>query len=269
MASDTNRLERGAWTLTLGLGVLLLLGPPLALLLRAGSQPLDLLGALSHPLLWPALRLSLLTTTCTILLTLALGTPLAWRLSATRTKLTRALSALIELPLVVPPAVMGLALLDLWGRQGVLGAPLTSLVGLPSIAMTPLAVIFAQLLVSAPLYIKSATTAFGGVDPELIAAARTLGASPRQAWWHVIAPLALPGLVQGAALAWARALGELGATMLFAGSLSGTTQTMPLAILEAMELDVNLARAMSMCLGASALLILAIMRAIVWRTHRP
>lgn len=268
MGSDTNRLERGAWIFTLGLGVLLLLGPPLALTMRAGAQPLELISALRHPLIWPALRLSLLTTTCTILLTLALGTPLAWYLSAKQTKLTRTISALIELPLVVPPAVMGLALLDLWGRQGLLGAPLTTIFGLPSIAMTPLAVILAQLLVSAPLYIKSATTALGGVDPELIAAARTLGASPRQTWWHVVAPSAMPGLVQGASLAWARALGELGATMLFAGSLRGTTQTMPLAILDAMELDVHVARAMSMCLGASALLTLFAMRAIVWRTRR-
>lgn len=263
-----HKLQRAAWTLTLGLGLLLLLGPPLALGWRAVSEPLKLLTALTHPMIWPALRLSLLTTTCTIILTLLLGTPLAWWLSAKPTRLTRTISALVELPLVVPPAVMGLALLDLWGRQGILGALMASW-GLPSVAMTPLAVILAQLLVSAPLYIQSATTAFGGVDPELIAQARTLGASPRQAWWHVIAPMALPGLIQGAALAWARALGELGATMLFAGSLMGKTQTMPLAILDAMEINVEVARACAMCLGTSALLILFTMRLTLSRWRRP
>jgi molybdate transport system permease protein len=153
--------------------------------------------------------------------------------------------------------VVGIALLETFGRRGLFGGVLTAL-GI-QIPFTTLAVVLAQLVVSAPFYVQAAAAAFRRVDSDLLIVARTLGQSQRGAFLRVAVPIALPGLVGGAALAWARSLGEFGATLLFAGNLPGTTQTMPLAIYMALESDVRVAIALSLVLaGVSVLLLLAL-----------
>ena len=199
-------------------------------------------------------------------LTLILGTPLAWWLSRTdksahRRAYGRAqalVSLLVELPIALPPSVVGVALLLAFGHHGLFGGLLHELS--LSLPFTQGAVVLAQLVVSAPFYLKSAVSGLRAVDEELLLVARTLGASPWESVRRVALPIALPSLVAGASLAWARALGELGATLMFAGNMVGETQTMPLAILSALEGDLSLALALSLSLAVIALLLLLIVR---------
>jgi molybdate transport system permease protein len=156
----------------------------------------------------------------------------------------------------MPPAVVGVALILAFGRQSVVGAWLRDLgVDLP---FSTAAVVVAQVVVSAPFFVLPAAEAFRRVDSDLLLVARTLGASPARTFFRVAIPVALPGILAGAALAWARAVGEFGATLLFAGSLPGRTQTMPLAIYRSLETDLSVARALSLLLGASAIVVLMI-----------
>ncbi len=228
---------------------------PIAALV-VGTDPAALRAGLAHPAVWPAVRLSLLTTTVGLLATLLLGTPLAWWLS--RRPRRRWFEVLLELPIVVPPAVVGVALLMLFGRQGLFGPALAD-AGL-RLPFTSAAVVLAQVVVSAPLYVQSATAAFRGLDPELFAVARSLGATPSRVLLGVAIPIALPALIGGAAVAWARALGEFGATLLFAGNLPGRTQTLPLAIYTALESDLRAAQAISVVLLVVALGLLLALR---------
>lgn len=238
------------------LGLSLLVLPLLGLV--GSLQPAVLAEQLTRPSTWSALGLSLRTTGLTLALTLLLGTPLAWTLARSEARWTRLALVFVELPVVLPPAVLGVALLETFGRSGWLG-PLLGSLGL-RLPFTPAAVVLAQLLVGAPLYILAATTAFRAVDEDLLLVARTLGASPWTAWRRVALPVALPGLLSGAGLAWARALGEFGATLMFAGSLPGHTTTLPLAIYSALESDVDQARALSVLLVGVALGLLAGLR---------
>lgn len=240
-----------------GLFLAFILIPLLALV--ATTTPTELLNSLKDPLVWPAVRISLVTSAVSFLITLIFGTPLSWVLARSRSGWTRALESLLELPIVVPPAVIGVALLMAYGRQGWLGGFFESIGWSPGFSLT--AVIFAQLVVAAPYFIQSATAAFRQVDDELLVVARTLGASPIRAFGRVAVPLALPGLLNGAALMWARALGEFGATLFFAGNLTGHTQTMPLAIYTALESDLRVAQAMAVLLVAAAILLLGALRA--------
>lgn len=242
----------GAWTRAAGIaGALLLVVLALPVFgLLAGTGPTALVAALAAPGTGQALGLSLATTLVALGISVGLGTPLAWALSRARGRIRGAALTLVELPVVLPPAVLGVALLETFGRAGLLG-PLLSGLGL-QIPFTSAAVVLAQVLVGAPLYVLAATAAFRAVDDDLLLVARTLGAGPGRAWWTVAVPAALPGLVSGAALAWARALGEFGATLLFAGNLPGRTQTLPLAIYAAMERDLAQARAISVLLVAVA-----------------
>jgi molybdate transport system permease protein len=163
------------------------------------------------------------------------------------------------LPVVIPPAVLGVALLETFGRRGLLGGALDGL-GL-ALPFSTAAVVVAQIVVSAPFYVQAASSAFRRVDADLLLVARTLGASPAGAFVRVGVPLALPGLLGGAALCWARALGEFGATLLFAGNLPGTTQTMPLAIYATLESDLRAATSLSVALAAIAVSLLLVLRA--------
>lgn len=184
-----------------------------------------------------AILLSFLTTTITSLLTLGLGTPLAYGMARTQFRFRNILTVLIELPIVLPPAVAGLALLIAFGRRGLLGPTLEALnIQLP---FTTAAVILAQLFVSAPLYIRAAQVAFRTVDVDIEDAARVDGAGAWNLFWHITLPLAQRALAAGLVLSWARALGEFGATMVFAGSLQGRTQTMPLLVYSILERDLN------------------------------
>jgi molybdate transport system permease protein len=199
--------------------VSLLALPVMALVVRAltGDSALgDSVGA--------ALRLSLLTTALSLGLTLLLGTPLAWLLARRSFPGRRVVETLVDLPIVLPPAVAGLGLLLLLGRRGPAGS-----IGL-EIAFTTAAVVLAQTFVSAPLYVRSARGAFGTVHKDLEDAARMDGGGDWQVFRRVTLPMAMPVVAGGAILAWARALGEFGATIMFAGNVVGVTQTLPLAV---------------------------------------
>ncbi|MBX2800502.1 MAG: molybdate ABC transporter permease subunit [Myxococcales bacterium] len=249
------------WCGAVLLGVLLL--PVTGLV--AGTTPSQLASALAMPSTRTALALSLQTTTGALAITLLLGTPLAWRLSRGG-RFAAAASAALELPVVLPPAVLGVALLETFGRAGWLGPALAS-VGV-SLPFSTAAVVIAQVMVGAPLFVLGAIGAFRLVDDDLLLVARTLGAGPARAWLTVAAPVAAPGLVSAAALAWARALGEFGATLLFAGNLTGRTQTLPLAIYGALERDMDQARAISVLLVVVAVALLLGVRTLRWDPTR-
>ncbi|MBK9751273.1 MAG: molybdate ABC transporter permease subunit [Chloroflexi bacterium] len=186
-----------------------------------------------------AIWLSFVTTSITVVITLAFGTPLAYLLAHWRGRLPRLISVLVELPIVLPPAVAGLALLITFGRRGLLGGVLSA--ADISLAFTTTAVIMAQAFVAAPFYIRAAQVGFAGVPRDLEDAARVDGAGDATLFLYITLPLASRALGAGLVLMWARALGEFGATILFAGSLQGRTQTMPLLIYNVIERDIDAA----------------------------
>jgi molybdate transport system permease protein len=222
-----------------------------------------LFTALGRPLVQEALRLSALTTTSTLLLTLGLGTPVAYLLARHRFPGQSLLDGLIELPMILPPAVAGIGLLLAFGRRGLVGEPLAAL-GV-TIGFTTAAVVLAEFFVAAPFYVRAARSAFGAVDQELEVVSRTLGVSDWATFWRVTIPVAFPSLLGGAVMCWARALGEFGATIMFAGSFQGRTQTMPLAIYAALESDLDAALALSAILVVLSFAILLLLR---WATRR-
>ncbi|GAC1309470.1 MAG: ABC transporter permease [Vulcanimicrobiaceae bacterium] len=200
--------------------------------------PHQLWAALATPAALAALRLSLETTTLSLALTVALGTPLAYALARGTFVGKRLVDAVVDLPIVVPPAVAGLGLLLVFGRAGLLGPALSGL-GV-QLSFTTAAVVMAQLFVASPFYVRGARAGFASVDRTLEAASATLGMGPLRTFALVTVPLALPALLGGVVLSWARALGEFGATIMFAGNLGGISQTLPLAVyldLEAGDID--------------------------------
>lgn len=182
-----------------------------------------------------ALQVSMTTTSVSLLLIITLGTPLAYVLTRKRNLLTRFLGVWLDVPVVLPPVVAGVGLLLAFGRRGVMGEWLEPL----SLAFSPTAVILAQVFVASPLYVRSLKAGFANVHDDLEASATTLGANPWRVFWHVTLPLARPALVEGSLLAWARAVGEFGATLVFAGNLAGRTRTLPLAIYTTLERDLD------------------------------
>lgn len=195
--------------------------------------------------LFPALQLSLATAIVSTFLLVLFGTPLAWWLSQKfDSRPPLGIQVLIHWPLVIPPSVLGLALLDTYGAQGILQA---------NVAFTPSALILIQTIVAAPLYLHAALSSFASTETSYIDVARTLGASPTLIAKDIVWPLHRWSLLGGASLAFARALGEFGATLIFAGNLPGTTQTMPLAIYEFLETDLNAARLLALLLLGIAL----------------
>lgn len=248
--------ERGT-LLALGIVPLVILLLPLCALV-VKTPPDVLLQGLTHPLVWPALRLTAITTAISLCVVVALGTPLAWTLSQTQARWARSLETLLLLPMVIPPAVSGITLLLAFGRRGLF----TSALGLEgsSVAFTPVAVVIAQVFVSAPYYIQAGTTVFRRLDANVLLVARTLGARPFRLFFRIAVPLAGSGLVPAAAVSWARALGEFGATLMFAGNLQGVTQTLPLAIYTASEADMRVAQALSLVLVGVAFGVLFVSR---------
>lgn len=239
------------------LAILALLGLPiLALFVRAGEM--GILAAATSDSARSALTLSLFTSTLSLILTLAFGTPLAYLFAHWQFRGKSALELLVDLPVILPPSVAGLALLLAFGRRGLFGEAL-ALLGI-SLPFSTAAVVLAQTFVSAPLYIRSARTGFREIDPQLEEAARVAGADQWQLFRFVFLPLAGRSLLSGAILAWTRALGEFGATILFAGNLEGKTQTMPLAIYLGLERDLGVAIALSGLLVLVSLLLLGVMR---------
>ena len=218
---------------------------------------------LASPAAVTALLLSLRTTFEAVAATIALGTPLAYWLARARFRGKRLVEAAVQMPIVVPPAVAGVGLLLVFGRRGMLGPALDSVhLG---VAFTTTAVVIAQAFVAGPFFVVAARQAFDAIDPDLVAVARTLGASPMRTFLSVELPLAAGGLLAGAALSWARALGEFGATMLFAGNLPGVTQTLPLAIYTALDSGLDVAVAMAGLLLFSAFALLLLIRLLDWR----
>ena len=188
---------------------------------------------------------------------LLVGTPVAYWMAQHEFRGKSVLATAFELPLVLPPAVAGIALFAAFGRSGLLGAELDAL-GI-QIPFTRAAVVMAMTFVAGPFYLRQAQASFGAVDPDLLAAARTLGAGPAKVFLRIATPLAAPGLGAGAALGWARALGEFGATIMFAGSLQGVTQTAPIAIYLGFESNQDAAFAIAAVLiVASALVLLSV-----------
>jgi molybdate transport system permease protein len=221
---------------------------------------------LSTDVVRDALRVTLKTNVIALVLVLSLGTPAAY-LIATRSFRGRALVlTLIELPLVLPPAVAGIGLLAAFGRLGLLGGTLDFFgwrVGLG----TQTAVVLAVAFVAGPFYVRPAIAAFEAVDPTLLAASRTLGASPTRTFVRIALPLAAGGLGAGAALAFARGLGEFGATLMFAGSLQGVTQTLSLAIYQEFDVDFDSALAVSgLLVICSGLLLFSVKVIAGWRS---
>jgi molybdate transport system permease protein len=231
--------------------------PLLGLLLRAANTG-GFLAALQRPIVYEALRLSMATTLVVLALTLLLGSPLALLLARRRFRGIGILDSLIDLPIVLPPAVAGLALLLTFGRRGMLGSPLAAAgIELP---FTTTAVVLASLFVAAPFYVRAARSGFLAVPRELEEAARVEGATEWQVFRFVTAPVAAPALFGGAILCWARALGEFGATIMFAGQFMGRTQTMPLAIYAALETDLDAALGLSVLLLAISFALLVFFR---------
>jgi molybdate transport system permease protein len=223
----------------------------------AEASPAELVKALDDPAAREALWLSLKTTTIALLIILAAGTPAAWLLATRRFRGRQALVTLVELPLVVPPAVAGIGLLAAFGPQGLLGG------AGPDLVLQTAGVVTALTFVAAPFYMRQAQAAFEALDPAWLEASRTLGASEARTFARIAIPVALPGLAAGTALAWGRALGEFGATLMFAGSFRGVTQTAPLAIYERFATDFTGALALSAVLvAASGAILLAVKRAL-------
>ena len=256
-AAPVATLFTGRTSFLAALPMLALLAVPL-IALAGASSPTELLAGVRHPLFGPALRLSALTTTASLALVVATGTPLAWWIATRPRRRVRWAESLVDLPIVIPPAVVGIALLETFGRNGLFG-PALAAAGV-RVPFTTAAVVLAQVVVSAPFFVQAAAAAFRRVDQELLIVARTLGQTPAGTFFRVAVPLAAPGVAAGAALAWARAMGEFGATLLFAGNLPGTTQTMPLAIYTALESDTRAAVALALVLAAAGGLLLLPLR---------
>jgi molybdate transport system permease protein len=230
--------------------------PLVALLVRI--SPGDLMSALTSGAALDALVVTLKTSLVAHLLILLFGTPAAYFLATTEWKGRRAAIAVVELPLVLPPVVAGIALLSAFGRMGMLGRSLNAL-GL-TLSFTQVAVVLAIVFVASPFYVRQAIAAFEAVDVRTLEAARTLRASPYRVFAHVALPLARGGLMAGSALAFARGLGEFGATIIFAGSFRGTTQTLPLAIYAELDRNFDAAIAISVLLVVFSLTVLLAIR---------
>jgi molybdate transport system permease protein len=223
----------------------------------AQQPPGDLIAALGEEGALDALWLSLRTTATALALILVVGTPAAYLLATRHFRGRAVLITLIELPLVLPPAVAGIALLAAVGPSTRLGRAAED-AGL-QLTLATAGVVVALTFVAAPFYLRQAIAAFAAVEPTLLDASRTLGASPARTFWRVAVPTALPGLVAGTALALGRALGEFGATLMFAGSFQGVTQTVPLAIYDRFATDFTAALALSAVLVAvSAAILLSV-----------
>lgn len=214
---------------------------------------------LTSPDALAALRLSVLTATASTGIAVVLGVPLAWWLARPGLRFASLLRAVITVPLVLPPVVGGVALFTVLGRSGLLGRPLYEATGF-AFPFTPYAVVLAQTFVALPYLVLAVEGALRGADRRFEDAAATLGASPLRTFLRVTLPLVGPGIAAGAVLAWARALGEFGATITFAGNFPGTTQTMPLAVYLALETDPGAALLLSVALLAVSVAVLAALR---------
>jgi molybdate transport system permease protein len=248
-------LFRALLIVSLALVVGFLFLPVLAIFVDVGLG--ELISSIGDPVAVDALQLSLLTTGIALGIILLVGTPAAWFLARRQFRGRAAILTLIELPLVLPPAAAGIGLLAALGPSGILGDELNAFgIVLP---LSTAGVVVALVFVASPFFIRQAEAAFSALDESLLAASRTLGASEARTFARVAVPVSLPALGTGAALAWGRALGEFGATLMFAGSFRGVTQTAPLAIYGQFSTDFTAALALSAVLvGLSAAVLLSV-----------
>jgi molybdate transport system permease protein len=248
--------------LALALTLAFLLLPIVAVFLRV--SPGELFGQLGSQVVIDALVVTAKTSLVAQALIFLVGTPAAYLVASRRFPGRSVVLTLIELPLVLPPAVAGIGLLAAFGRLGLLGSTLTAF-GI-SVGFTQAAVVMAILLVAGPFYVRGAVGAFESLDQRLLDASRTLGAGPARTFWRIAIPLAASGLSAAAALSFARGLGEFGATLFFAGSLQGVTQTLPLAIYAELDVDFNTALAISAFLiVVSAAILLLVKLLPIWK----
>jgi molybdate transport system permease protein len=239
--------------------LLFLLVPLVALALRISVA--DMLAHLSTPQVAQAVTLSISTTLMTTFITVVSGTPLAYLLARHQFRGRTVLDTLLDLPMVLPPSVAGIALLIAFGRQGMIGSYLNDLGW--SIPFTQAAVVLAQMFVAAPYFVKAAVSGFAGVERDLEQSAALDGAGPLQIFRAITLPLAWPALLSGAVMTWARAVGEFGATIIFAGNFPGRTQTMPLAIYIGFELDLQIALTLSIILLATSFGVLFVVKRLL------
>ena len=237
--------------------LLVLLGLPIAaMVLRV--PPAALWSRLHDPLVLEALRLSIVTSVAATAAIVALGLPMAYLLATRDFPGRRIVEILIDLPLVLPPTVAGVALLAAFGRAGLAGGALQA-AGI-TLPFTTLGVVVAQTFVAIPFFIGAARSGLADVDRRYLDMAATLRSTPGRTFFRVMLPLAFPALLSGAAMSWARALGEFGATITFAGNLPGVSQTMPLAVYLALQSDLEAALTLSVLLLGVALVVLVVVR---------
>lgn len=253
--------RQNAWKISVLPFMLFILLPLAGLLLRTDLPLIQ--ESLQNEQVVKAIRLSMTTSIITVVITLIIGTPVAYYLAHRQHRFYQIVDALVDLPTVLPPSVAGVALLLAFGRSGMVGKWLAALD--ISIPFTVTAVVMAQTFVAASLYIKSAAVGLGAVDLELRQAAAIDGANRWQTFWFVTIPLSGVSLLTGSALAWARALGEFGATIIFAGNFPGRTQTMPLAIYIGFEIDLRVALVLSVILVSLSFIIILVVK---WLLHK-
>jgi molybdate transport system permease protein len=241
---------------------------PLAAMFWRAIDSGELANNLTSSMVLHAMRLSAITSTISLTLAILLGTPVAYLLARRDFPGKLVVDLLVDLPIVLPPTVAGVALLVTFGRRGVLGQHLDG-IGI-DFAFTTTAVIFAQLFVSAPYYIRTVKAGIEGVSSEYEGVAATLGASPLRIFWRIVLPLSWPSVVAGAILCWARGLSELGATLIFAGNFEGRTQTMPLAIIAVFDAgrSINVAIALAVILVLAAVVLLLALRLVARSASR-
>jgi molybdate transport system permease protein len=239
------------------------LGLPVAILIARSVLDGSLAAVAGSPDVLAALTLSLTTTALSLVLTVVIGLPLAVVLARREFRGKWLVEAIVDLPIVLPPSVAGLALLLAFGRRGALAGPLGT-IGM-DVAFTTFAVILAQTFVSAPFFVRAARTGFASVDPDLEDAARVDGASERSVFRQITVPLAAGALAGGLVMSWARSLGEFGATIMFAGNIEGVTRTLPLLVysmFQGGDLDSSVAAAAILVLAALGVLVAV--RAFHW-----
>ncbi|MHB8134708.1 MAG: ABC transporter permease [Anaerolineaceae bacterium] len=254
----------GLWKFTAFPMLLFIALPLLALFLRV--SPATLLENISKTQILKALQVSFSSALISTILAIILGMPVALLLSRKKGDVFRIVDTLIDLPTVLPPAVAGIALLMTFGRNGLVGVYLSDW-GI-TIPFTRVAVIMAQLFVAGPLFVRAASIGLSAVDPELKQAAALDGANRWQTFSMVIVPMAWTSIVSGAVMTWARALGEFGATIIFAGNFPGRTQTMPLAIYLGFETDMNIALVLSVILIIISFLSMIVVKGVLHKHVR-
>jgi molybdate transport system permease protein len=253
-----------SWQL-LSLPLLLFFTVPVVLLFTH-TGPIEWLEGLRQPQVFQAIWVSLKTSLISLLVTILAGTPVAYLMGRQRFRFKRVVDTLIDLPFVLPPSVAGVALLLTLGRRGMIGEGLEML-GI-HIAFTQAAVVIAQVFISAPFFVRAASLGFGSIDPEIEQAAQLDGASRWQIFQYIMLPLSQHALLGGSMLCWARALGEFGATIIFAGNLPGRTQTMPIAIYLGFEVDLTIALTLSVILVSISFISILLVKSLVRADER-